>query len=76
MRYDKLSKLAKILEVTPAYLMGAAEEKDSSQEVEEYLDELKNRSEMRMLFSVSRDASKEDIMRAVAIIEALKKSGG
>ncbi|MCI8755498.1 MAG: helix-turn-helix transcriptional regulator [Oscillospiraceae bacterium] len=75
-RYDKLSKLAKILEVTPAYLMGAAEEKDSSQEVEEYLDELKNRSEMRMLFSVSRDASKEDIMRAVAIIEALKKSGG
>ena len=27
-RYDKLSKLAKILEVTPAYLMGAAEEKD------------------------------------------------
>ena len=74
-RYDKLSKLAKILEVTPAYLMGAAEEKDSSQEVEEYLDELKNRSEMRMLFSVSRDASKEDIMRAVAIIEALKKSG-
>ena len=56
--------------------MGAAEEKDSSQEVEEYLDELKNRSEMRMLFSVSRDASKEDIMRAVEIIEALKKSGG
>lgn len=81
-RYDKLASLAKILEVTPAYLMGAPENPEESErtpddmEVDEYLDYLKNRSEMRMLFSVSKDATKDDIMRAVAIIEALKKSAG
>lgn len=78
-RYDKLAKLAKTLEVTPAYLMDAPEGTGRSEEtteedmeLEEYLDYLKNRAEMRMLFSVSKDATKEDIMRAVAIIEALK----
>lgn len=80
-RYDKLGKLAQVLGVSPAYLMtGAAPGCDDitpeDMEIEEYLDYLKNRSEMRMLFSVSRDASKKDIMRAVAIIEALKNSGG
>lgn len=77
-RYDKLAKLAQILEVTPAYLMDVPDDggkTPGNMEMEEYLDYLKNRSEMRMLFSVSKDATKEDIMRAVAIIEALKKSG-
>ena len=37
------------------------------------VEELKNRSELRMLFSVSKNATREDVMRAVAIIEALKK---
>lgn len=83
-RYDKLAKLAKILEVTPAYLMGAPEKVEEPEascekleedmELEEYLEYLKNRSEMRMLFSVSKNATKEDIMRAVTIIEALKKT--
>lgn len=78
-RYDKLAKLADVLQVTPAFLMGVKEpgEKEKTaedMELEEYLEYLKNRSEMRMLFSVSKDATKEDVMRAVAIIEALKKS--
>ena len=38
-----------------------------------YLEELKNRSEMRMLFSLAKGATKEDVMQAVKIIEALKK---
>lgn len=78
-RYDKMAKLAAVLQVTPAFLMGVKEpgQEEKTQEdmeLEEYLDYLKNRSEMRMLFSVSKDATKEDVMRAVAIIEALKKS--
>lgn len=78
-RYDKLAKLADVLQVTPAFLMGVKEpgEKEKTaedMELEEYLEYLKNRSEMRMLFSVSKDATKEDVMRAVAIIGALKKS--
>lgn len=78
-RYDKLAKLADVLQVTPAFLMGVSEPGDKEKtpeemELEEYMEYLKNRSEMRMLFSVSKDATKEDVMRAVAIIEALKKS--
>ena len=42
-------------------------------ELQEYLEELKNRSEMRMLFSLAKGATKEDVMQAVKIIEALKK---
>lgn len=37
---------------------------------------LRTRPEVKMLFSVSKNASKEDIERAVAIIEALKNSSG
>ena len=46
---------------------------DLSNELQEYLEELKNRSEMRMLFSLAKGATKEDVMQAVKIIDALKK---
>ena len=42
-------------------------------ELTEYLEELKNRDEMRMLFKLAKNATKADVMRAVAIIEALRK---
>ena len=38
----------------------------------ELLDSLRNRPEMKMMFSVSKNATKEDIIKAVKIIEALK----
>ena len=38
----------------------------------EYLEELRYRPEMRMLFSISKGATKEDVEKAVRIIEALK----
>lgn len=44
-----------------------------NQELQEYLEELKNRSEMRMLFSLAKNATKEDVLQAVKIIEALQK---
>lgn len=40
-------------------------------ELDQYLEDLKNREELRMLFSLARDASKEDVERAVKVIEAL-----
>jgi transcriptional regulator with XRE-family HTH domain len=40
----------------------------------EYLDELRNRPEMRMLFKTAKKSTKEDIERTVKIIEALKGS--
>lgn len=41
-------------------------------ELQEYIEELKNREEMRMLFSSAKDASKEDIMQVVKIMNVLK----
>ncbi len=72
MRRDKIAKLAECLGVTPAYLT----EWDDGGELDVYLEELKTRPEMRMLFSLAKDATKEDVERAVAIIEALAKSRG
>lgn len=83
-----LHAIAKQLNVDPNWLVLKTDEMGSFQkrfdlyndddltddiELQEYLEELKNRSEMRMLFSLAKGATKEDVMRAVKIIEALKK---
>lgn len=46
----------------------------SEEELLEYLEELKNRSEMRMLFKLSRGCTKSEVEQAVRIIEALRKN--
>ena len=43
---------------------------NEDEELTEYLEELKTRPEMRMLFSLTKGATKEDVERAVRIIEA------
>ena len=78
-----LQKMADYFGVTVGYLMGTEEEEPNATDKEnnpivldddalELLEELKERPEMRTLFSVSRKATKEDILKAVKIIEALK----
>jgi transcriptional regulator with XRE-family HTH domain len=42
-------------------------------EMLEYLQALQTRSEMRMLFKLAKNATKEDVETAVRIIEALQK---
>ena len=70
-----LHQLASYFGVTVDYLLGKEEKPATeSDELNEYLEELKNRSEMRMLFSLAKGATKEDVERAVAIIEALRKN--
>ena len=75
-----LSKLADYFGVTTDYLLGREEKSPVSPavttedaELIEYLEELKTRPEMRMLFSLSSKATKEDVEDAVRIIEALRK---
>ena len=70
-------------DVKKAYKMMLAVDGDAQREsrqadsdLQEYLEALRARPEMRMLFSVSKDATKEDIEKAVAIIEALRKTEG
>lgn len=70
---DVALRIAKYLGVSVEQLMGE-EESSANDEVSEYLEELRSRPEMRMLFSVSKGATKEEIEQAVKIIEALRKN--
>ncbi|WP_458862331.1 helix-turn-helix domain-containing protein [Acidaminobacterium chupaoyuni] len=70
---DRLKVLADALQTTPEWIMGLPQPLGQDPELMDYLEELKNRSEMRMLFKLAKDATKEDVERAVKIIEALKK---
>ena len=47
-------------------------EKDPPDEIEEYLDALQKRPEMKALFSISHKATKEDIEKTIKIIEMFK----
>ena len=72
MRRDRLIQLANVLCVTVDYILDVETDEDAN-EMEEYLTLLRERPEMKMLFSVSKKASKEDIEKTVRIIEALKE---
>lgn len=83
LRHSRIIKLAEALEVTPSYLMGWDEENSEfntnphqeysdDDEINEYLEELHKRPEMKTLFSVAKGVSKEDLEKAVKIIEMFK----
>ena len=80
---EKGKLIADYFGVSLGYLMGSEEAEPNAVDKEntplvlddealELLEELKKRPEMRTLFSVSKKATKEDILKAVKIIEALK----
>lgn len=74
-RVDKMQMLADYFGILKSDLTEEHQENELTDDIElqEYLEELKNRSEMRMLFSLAKGATKEDVMQAVKIIEALQK---
>jgi transcriptional regulator with XRE-family HTH domain len=77
----RLEVIAELLDTTAEYLKGKTDIKqkptaNNGDELTEYLEELKNRSEMRMLFKTVRGATKKDVEAAVRIIEALKDRNG
>lgn len=49
---------------------------NDDEELTEVLEKMRDRPEMRMLFSITKDATADDVMRAVKIIEALKNNEG
>jgi len=80
---EKLQKIADYFGVTLGYLMGVEEETPNAtdennnlivldDEALELMDQLRTRPEMKTLFSVSKNATSEDILKTVKIIEALK----
>lgn len=72
---DTLSKIAAYFGVSVDYLLGNEQKEklvtNPDDELNEYLEELKNRDEMKMLFSLAKGATKEDVEKAVKIIEAI-----
>lgn len=83
---DKLAKIATYFKVSVDYLLTGEETKKAptdgerdhaidhvDEELKDYLDELRNRSEMRMLFSVARNANKQKIEAIVKFIEGLEE---
>ena len=77
LKRDTIAKLASALGVQPTYLLCIEDEESTdNKDVSDLLEALRTRPEMRMLFSVSKDATKEDIEKSVAIIEALRKTEG
>ena len=78
-RDSTLKKIADFFGVSLAYLKGESTDRmpfsaPVDSELESYLDMLRSRSECRMLFSLAKDASAKDVQRAVAIIEALRRT--
>lgn len=79
---DRLQSLADVLHVSSQYLMGwDAETKKEPQppdlvnndpELTEILERTRDDPHLRMLFSVTKNATAEDIEKAIKIIQALK----
>lgn len=70
-----IGKIAEFFDVSVDYLLGTEKKPliNDDEELTEYLQELKSRDEMRMLFSVTKTCTKEEVEQAVRIIEALRK---
>ena len=69
--------IADYFNVSVDYLLGKTDKREKptvnlDDELNEYLEELKNRDEMRMLFSLAKGSTKKDVEAAVKIIEALR----
>mgnify|MGYP002519858749 CR=1 FL=1 len=73
-RVDRMQMLADYFGILKSDLTEEHQEAQMTDDIElqEYLEELKNREEMRMLFKTAKGTSKADIEKTVAIIEALR----
>ena len=74
-----LDRIASYFGVSVSYLLGTEQKEkpliNGDEELTEFLEQLRTRPECRMLFSLTKDATKADVEKAVAIIEALRKTG-
>lgn len=77
--YEKLVELADFFGVSVDYLVGKTDSKTPitgptlDDDANEFLEQLHKRPEMKMLFSVSKNATKKDIEKMVKIFEALRE---
>ena len=71
-KQDKLQKIANYFGVSVEYLMGK-DTKTTAEDIElqNYLEELRTRPEMKMLFSLTKKATKADVEKVIKIIEVI-----
>ena len=71
---DLLERMADLFGVSVNTMLGRSEPElvNSDPALTEYLEQLRDRPELRMLFSVTKNATKKDVEAAVKIIEALR----
>ena len=71
---ETLSRIADFFGVSVDYILGRTDDPnyiDTDDELNEYLEYLRTRPELKMLFSLTKDATKEDVQKAVKIIETM-----
>lgn len=73
---DTLKRIADYFGVSMEYLVTGEEQKEKplvngDEELTEYLEILRTRPEMKMMFQLTKDATKADVEKAVKIIETM-----
>lgn len=71
---EGLLRLAEALDTTVGELLGETKKESTSigDELMDILEACRDRSDLRMLFKLSRDATPDDVRKAISIIQALK----
>ena len=72
---ETLTKIANHLDITISDLLGEETKKEPASvgdELIEILEACKDRTDLRILFKLSKDASPEDVRKTISILKALK----
>ena len=72
LKRDMISKLAYALDTTPAYLMGWEDEEPDDIDLMELREQLRRSPETRMLFSVTKNATPEQIKLVAEMLKQWK----
>ena len=71
-KQNKLYLIAKALNVPETWLMGYDEEDTQTDELTAILEDARNDPDKRMMFSLAKNATPEQIKAAIAVMQALK----
>lgn len=72
LKRETIKRLSEIFNVPASSFIDSDENTAEDNELTEYLEELRTRSEMRMLFSVAKGATKEDVEKVVEMFKIMK----
>ena len=72
---EVLEKLAQVFDVSVDYILGREDSEDAEAELWDLRDALRRDPERRILFSLAKNATIEEVRQAVAVIDALKRAG-